>query len=314
MQHLDDRLNRARERSWQRFGKQIIFYLPGMFSYDGLRGKYPAISITGSQCELQCEHCQGRTLDGMIPADTSNSLLETCLRLEKKGSQGVLISGGCDREGRLPWDEVIPAIGEVKRRADLYISIHCGLIDFKTAQRLKESGVDEALIDVIGDDETYRHIYHLRFGVTRIEQSLTALKQAGLPVVPHIVCGLHYGKMKGERKAVEIISRFRVRQVVIVSLMGIPGTPLGGIPPPRPEEIADIIAETRFKVPEAYISLGCARQRGNVSMEILAIDAGVNRMALPSEEAIRHAEKYGLEIRYQKTCCSVSRDFSLDHW
>ena len=314
MQHLDDRLNHAREKSWQRFGKRIIFYLPGMFSYDGIRGKYPAISITGSQCELQCEHCQGRTLDGMIPADTSNSLLETCLRLAKKGSQGVLISGGCDREGRLPWDEVIPAIGEVKRRTDLYISIHCGLIDFKTAQRLKESGVDEALIDVIGDDETYRHIYHLRFGVTRIEQSLTALKQAGLPVVPHIVCGLHYGKMKGERKAVEIISRFRVRQVVIVSLMGIPGTPLGGTSPPRPEEIADIIAETRFKVPEAYISLGCARQRGNVSIEILAIDAGVNRMALPSEEAIRHAEKYGLEIRYQKTCCSVSRDFSLDHW
>jgi lipoyl synthase len=314
MQHLDDRLNRARERSWRRFGKQITFYLPGMFTYDGLRGKYPAISITGSRCALQCEHCRGRTLDGMISAGTSDSLLETCLRLDEKGSLGVLISGGCDEEGRLPLNDIIPAIGEVKRRTGLHVSIHCGFIDFQTALLLKESGVDEALIDVIGDDQTYQHIYHLRSGVSRIEQSLAALQKAELPVVPHIVCGLHYGKMKGERKAVEIISRFELRQVVIVSLMGIPGTPLWGTTPPGPEEIADIIAETRFKVPEASISLGCARQRGNISIEILAIDAGVNRMALPSEEAIRHAGDYGLEIRYQKTCCSVSRDFSLVNW
>ncbi len=112
----------------------------------------------------------------------------------------------------------------------------------------------------------------------------------------------------------EIISRFDVRQVVIVSLMGIPGTPLWGTPPPGAEEVADIIAETRFKVPEALISLGCARQRGNVLQEILAIDAGVNRMALPSEEAIEHAMSYGLEIRYQRTCCSVSRDLSTENW
>jgi hypothetical protein len=37
-------------------------------------------------------------------------------------------------------------------------------------------------------------------------------------------------------------------------------------------------------------------------------------MALPSEEAIGHAKDYGLEIRYQKSCCSVSRDFSKEMW
>ncbi len=314
MQDLDDRLRLARESAWQEFGKHIIFYLPGMFRYDGLKGRYPAISITGSQCTLLCDHCQGKILEGMIPASTPIPLIEKCRRLAAKGAQGVLISGGCDEKGRLPWDEVISAIGEVKRQTDLYVSIHCGLIDLKTAQRLKEAGVDEALIDVIGDDQTYQDIYHLGFGVTRIEQSLESLQKAGLPVVPHIVCGLHYGKMRGEKKAVEIISRFEVRQVVIVSLMGIPETPLWDTPPPGAEEVADIIAETRFKVPGARISLGCARQRGDVSLEILAIDAGVNRMALPSEEAIEHARNYGLEIRYQRTCCSVSRDFSLEHW
>jgi uncharacterized radical SAM superfamily protein len=285
-----------------------------MFRYDGLRGNYPAISITGGQCALSCEHCQGKILEGMISAETSGSLIEKCLDLANRGAHGILISGGCDEEGRLPWEKVISAIGEVKQKTELYISVHCGLVDFPTATRLKEAGIDEALIDVIGDDQTYQDIYHLGFGISRIEQSLESLQKAGLPVVPHIVCGLHHGRMKGERKAVEMISQFDVRQVVIVSLMGIPGTPLWGTTPPNAEEIADIIAETRFKVPEALISLGCARPRGNVPMEIKAIDAGVNRMALPSEEAIEHARAYGLEIRYQGTCCSVSQDLSRENW
>jgi len=37
-------------------------------------------------------------------------------------------------------------------------------------------------------------------------------------------------------------------------------------------------------------------------------------MALPSEEAIGRAMDYGLEIRYQRTCCSVSEDFSEEEW
>ena len=314
MQDLEHRRARAREHAWREFGKQIIFYLPGGFTYEGLKGNYPAISITGDQCALQCDHCQGKILDRMIPADKPIPLIEKCRRLAANGMQGVLISGGCDEKGRLPWDEVISAIGEIKRQTDLYVSIHCGLVDLKTAQRLKEAGVDEALIDVIGDDQTYQEIYHLESGVTRIQQSLESLEKAGLPVVPHIVCGLYFGKMRGEKKAVEIISHFKVQQVVIVSLMGIPETPLWDAPPPRAEEVADIIAETRFKVPGVLISLGCARQRGNGSLETLAIDAGVNRMALPSEEAIRHAREYGLEIRYQRTCCSVSRDFTSEDW
>jgi uncharacterized radical SAM superfamily protein len=214
----------------------------------------------------------------------------------------------------LPWGDFIPAIAKIKRETGLYISIHSGLMDDETALSLRQAGVDQALIDVIGDDETYRKIYHVPFGVSRIEASLKAAEEANLPVVPHVVCGLYYGGIRGERQAIEMISRFRIKQVVVVSLMRIPGTPLWKVEEPKSEEIAEMIAEARFKVPEAEISLGCARQRGNNHLELLAIDAGVNRMALPSEEAVRRAQDYGLEIRYQRTCCSVSEDFSADQW
>ena len=111
-----------------------------------------------------------------------------------------------------------------------------------------------------------------------------------------------------------MIADFNVEQLVIVSLMGISGTPVRHAKFPGAEAVADIIAQARFKMPSTLISLGCARQRGNNRLETLAIDAGVNRLALPSDEAVVRAKSYDLEIRYQKTCCSVTRDLFRPSW
>ncbi len=314
MPEFEKRLQAARESSWQHFGKNIVFYLPGMFVLNGVNGKYPAISITGNACALQCDHCQGKILGSMLHTPTPEQLVAQCLELAAKGSCGVLISGGCDLSGRLPWDRFIPAIEEIKRRTDLFVSIHSGLIDEQKAFDLKQAGVDQALIDVVGDDETFKKMYHVTFGVKRINDAMAALQHAGLPMIPHIVCGLNYGRVKGEKQAVEMIAGFEVEQLVIVSLMGIPGTPVFGAPLPAAEEVADVIAYARIKMPATRISLGCARQRGNYRLETLAIDAGVNRMALPSDEAVARAKSYDLEIHYQKTCCSVTQDLFVSGW
>lgn len=314
MGELKKKLRRARELSWERFGKKITFYVPGMFSYNGIKGKYPALSITGEECALHCDHCAGKLLETMIPASNPGQLVETCRRLKEKGTLGVLLSGGCDREGRLPWDDFLPAISEIKEETGLYISVHCGLLDDETAFDLKKAGVDQALLDVIGDDQTYRDVYHVDFGVSRIASTLKALHRAGLPMIPHVVCGLHYGKIAGEMQALDMIAPFHPEQVVIVSLMGIPGAPMAKLPGPRAEEIAEVMAEARLKMADSRISLGCARERGNVLIDTLAIEAGVSRMVIPSEEALALAREYGLEISYQRTCCSVAADFSGKEW
>ena len=310
----DEKLRKAREVSWRALGKNITFFLPGMFSCCGVSGKYPALSITGSDCALQCEHCKATLLETMIKASTPEMLLEKCLRLAGKGNHGVLLSGGCDEKGQLPWERFIPAIRKIKEKTNLFLSIHCGLVDDQQARQLRDAGVDQALIDVIGDDETYQTIYHVAYGVSRIFDSLGSLQKAGLPVVPHVVCGIHFGRMKGEWRAVEMISRFDVEQMVIVSLMNTRRTPLWKVAPPRAEEVADIIAEAKLKMPAVPVSLGCARERGNLEMELLAIDAGINRMALPSVEAVKRAEAYGLQIHYQKTCCSLPGSFPCETW
>lgn len=314
MATFSEKLKQARETSWKHCGKTLTVYLPGMFSLDGRTGAYPAISITGSHCALQCDHCCGTTLDPMISAQEPSVLVEQSLQLAAKGSQGILISGGCDASGRLPWEAFLPAIRTIKEKTGLYLSIHCGLLDDRTALGLREAGVDQALIDAIGDDETFQRIYHVPFGVDRIYETMEALARAELPMVPHVVCGLHYGKILGEQRAIEMISRFPVEQLVIVSLMAIPGTPFRGLQGPGAEEVAEIIAAARMKMPGVRMSLGCARRRGDTQMEILAIDGGINRMALPSEEALDRAREYGLQIRYQRTCCSVSRDSTKEAW
>lgn len=250
----------------------------------------------------------------MIYAESPDQLVSRCCQLAARGDYGVLISGGCDAEGRLPWDRFLPAIKKIKSKTGLFISVHSGLVDTPTALRLKAAGVDQVLIDVIGDDETFKSVFHLPFGVDRIEKSMAALQRAGLPMVPHIVCGIHYGKMRGEKNAVALISRFKVQQVAIVSLMTLPGTPMEKMRPPAPEDVADIIAEVRFAMPQVPVSLGCARQRGNRYLEEMAIEAGVNHLALPSEEAVEKAESYGLDIRYQETCCSALHNRSTSHF
>lgn len=314
MSDLATRFKRAREQSWQRFGKSITFYLPGMFIHDGRKGAYPAASITGDRCTLQCDHCKGKILGNMLPTDDPQKLVDTALRMAGQGHKGILISGGCDDNGALPWRRFTGAIEKIKAQTNLFVSIHSGLINTADAMQLEAAGVDQALIDVVGDDDTLRKIYHVPFGVDRIRNSMNALQEAGISIIPHIVCELDYGKIKGERRAIAMVSRFNVPQLVIVSLMGIPGTPTHNTVKPPPHEVAEIIMEARRQLPDTVISLGCARQRGERELEILAIDAGINRMALPSDEAIERARQHGLAIRYQMTCCSVSHDFSTRNW
>jgi hypothetical protein len=305
MNDLDKLITKSREISWRRFGKKITFYHPGMFKYNGKWGNYPAISITGKHCELQCDHCNSKILESMIFATTPEELIEKCIRLKELGNVGCLISGGSQKDGTIPWYNFISAIKTIKETTNLFISIHSGIIDYQMAKKMKDAGVDQALIDVIGDEETFKKIYHVNFGITKIEESLAALKNAGLSIIPHIVVGLDYGKIKGEYQAIDLIKRYNPEVLVIVSLKLLSGTPMRDILPPNPEEIAKIIATARIEMTDVSISLGCARERAKSLIDVLAVECGVNRIAIPSEEAIKKAQEYGLDIIWKKTCCSV---------
>ena len=299
---FDQAWNVARENH----GSNFTFYLPGMIRYGKIRGLYPALSLTGDRCQLLCEHCKGLLLKPMIKASNPETLVTKCCKLAHSGHSGVLLSGGSDLEGRLPWGKFYRAIQRIKTETDLFISVHSGFLDFSTAVALKEAGVDQALIDVMGDEETAKKIYHLD-SLQKVITSLENLFKSGLDVVPHIVAGLMHGKIHGEYNALHIISRFNPSSFVIVVLTPLKGTPMSGVLPPSPIEVARLIATARLMMPHTPISLGCERPRNKEGhiMEELAIYAGATRMAVWSKKTIDLALNLGLKPLFQPTCCSV---------
>ena len=301
-----DLFNRAWELTRENHGSDFTFYLPGMIRYGSIRGRYPALSLTGTRCQMQCEHCKGLLLEPMIQATTPEALVGKCLRLGRSGHSGVLLSGGSDHRGRLPWGRFVKAISRAKSETGLFISVHCGFLDYETAVALKGAGVDQALIDIMGDDDTARKIYHLD-GLHEVIKSLEALSRSQLDMVPHIVAGLNYGRIQGEYEALRIISRFQPSTLVVVVLTPLKGTPMAGVSPLTPIEVARLIARARAMMPYTPISLGCERPRNkrNGLMEALAIYAGATRMAVWSQSTLDLVLDLGLKPRFQPTCCSV---------
>jgi uncharacterized radical SAM superfamily protein len=302
----NDLFDEAFKLSRRHHGDQVTFYLPGMIRYGNRRGLYPAISLTGDRCELLCEHCKGLLLQPMIQVEDPEALLTKCRNLAHSGRVGVLLSGGSDSEGRLPWERFYEAISEVKSETGLFISVHSGFPDLATAARLKQAGVDQALIDIMGDEETARRIYHLD-GLHTVIDSFENLVVSGLEVVPHIVAGLMYGRIQAEYEALQTVARFQPASLVIVVLTPLKGTPMSGVSTPSPAEIGSLIAAARLMMPSIPISLGCERPRNadGQLMEELAIQAGATRMALWSQKTVDLAVSLGLQPRFQPTCCSV---------
>jgi uncharacterized radical SAM superfamily protein len=299
---FDSAWNVARENH----GNNFTFYLPGMIRYGKMRGLYPALSLTDDRCQLLCEHCKGLLLKPMIKAGSPEILVKKCLALAHSGHVGVLLSGGSDFQGRLPWKKFDKAIRSIKFETNLFLSVHSGFVDFDTAVTLKETGVDQALIDIMGDEETAKKIYHLD-SLKTVTASLEHLFKSGLDVVPHIVAGLMYGRLQGEYNALRLISRLKPSSVVIVVLTPLKGTPMSAVSPPSPLEIGRLVATARLMMPYTPISLGCERPRNKDGyiMEGLAIQAGATRMAVWSEKTVDLALRLGLKPLFQPTCCSI---------
>jgi uncharacterized radical SAM superfamily protein len=237
------------------------------------------------------------------------------MKIGEEGGRGCLISGGSMVDGSVPLASFVPTIGRVKHDLGLDVVVHTGIVYPKLAEDLAEAEVDAAMIDVIGSDETMRSVYHLNLTVDAFDRSLSLLEHNNIPIVPHIVVGIHYGELQGEGRALQIISEHRPAAVIIVALMPLNQTPMKHVAPPSPLEISRVILASRFMMPETPSILGCARPMGLHRSETdkLSIRAGVNGIAYPSEEGYGFAKRLGLDIRFSEECCALTyRETSSD--
>jgi hypothetical protein len=291
--------------------RKIRFYAPSFMYYKTAYScssptDFPTVSVTGSCCALNCAHCGGTVLKTMYPATTPQKLLETCRKLKLEGALGCLISGGCLPNGSVPLASFTDAIEKVKRDTGLMVIVHTGLIDFETAKALRESGVDTALIDVIGSDNTIKEVCRMNATVHDYARSLQALNDAKLDFVPHVIVGLDHGRLSGELHALKMISHHRPSALVIIAFMPIRGTQMQNVEPPKPIDIARVIRAARLMFNRTPLVLGCMRPKGNHrrKTDLLAIRAGVDAIAFPTEEAVEYATNNGYTVSFSSLCCS----------
>ena len=296
---------------FQRIRPQIRFYAPSFTYYKNNHyspnsTSFPSISVTGSACSINCKHCGGKVLQTMHPALQPEELLEIALKVKHNGASGVLVSGGCLPDGSVPLDRFVSSLKKIKRELSLTVFVHTGIISYEAALALKDAGVDAALIDVIGSEETVDKVYNLKVSVKHYINSLHALNEAKIAFVPHVIVGLNDGKLDGELAALEMIEQVEPSGLVIIAFMPIQGTVMANIPPPNPFDIAKVVSMARKMFPSKPLALGCMRPKGKSrsQIDILALKAGIDGIAFPSEEAIEYAKNNGFRTFFSSSCCA----------
>jgi hypothetical protein len=296
-------------------GEGIRFHVPTFKSFASSeiaprgRGAWPAVSITGGKCKLQCDHCRAKILEPMIPAPAPEALWRVVNETIERGAQGMLLTGGSNHRDEVEYDAFYPTIRRIKDAFPAFrIAMHTALVTRATAQRIEASGVDAAMLDIIGAQDTVQQVYHLRRPVADFEASLEYLTATSLRVVPHIVLGLHYGRLLGEWNALEIVVRHRPAALVLVVVMPFYAPAHRPFATPPAREVGRFFLAARERLPGLPLLLGCARPPGRAKVEIdtYAVMAGLNGVAHPSDGTVELAVRLGREVRVSSACCSMA--------
>jgi len=272
------------------------------------KNSFPAFSVTAGACALDCDHCRAKILEPMIPA-TTPEMLDRKVRdlVMLQGLQGFLLSGGSNRRNEIKYEKYLPVVEKLKRDfPHLKIAIHSALTDENRARAMASAGIDTAMLDIIGNPDTIREVYHLDRPVEDFERSLAALCATSMEVVPHIVIGLHYGRILGEANALDICARHAVKALVIVVVMPFYARP-GSFVEPATADVGRIFLEARRRLSGKPVNLGCARPAGMHKRvtDAYAIMAGLDGIAFPADGAVALCQAIGRPFEQAHACCSI---------
>lgn len=267
--------------------------------------KFPPISLSGTQCELSCQHCNRAYLRGMRAAMTPEALIRTCRELRSQGVIGALLSGGSTRDGGiLNLPEMVEAIRTAKAETGLILNIHPGLMSEATAESLADV-IDFVSLD-IPSTEAIREVFGLDATTEDYIATYHRLRGAGMHVIPHVTV---YDGTEDQLLA-PIAGGQDPESIVIIVFSPTRGTPMADESAPSPESVGRVIGRVREAFPASEITLGCMRPRSRelrVALELAALDAGVTRMELPSRQTLAVARERSYEIERFDACCALPR-------
>ncbi len=256
------------------------------------------VSVTGGACALQCAHCGGRYLETMQPLAAAVEAVGT---QAASGVKSYLVSGGCDRAGRVPLLPQREELAVLKGQGRL--NLHVGLVSESEAAELGRLA-DTVSFDFVGDDGTIREVYGLDRTVGDYLAAYRALRRV-TRVVPHICVGLARGRLRGEYRALDLLAEEGCEALAVIVFRPTRGTAFADRTSPPVAEVAEFLARARLTLPRTPLHLGCLRPGGTyrTRLDTLAVRAGVNRIVQPAPAARAWAGASGLRLVPADECC-----------
>lgn len=262
--------------------------------------KYPTVSITGRWCELACDYCRRLVLLSMAQAENPERLYSLCKRLKERGGNGLLISGGFTKDGKLPFKPFLDVIRRVKDELGLIVSIHPGYLNSDEAMQLRDAGVDIAEYYAVYSERILRDVMHTSLSKNDVVKALDTIYTYGPPYVsPHITVGVDGGRVSWELDAIKMLKGYGPYVLIFLILVPINGTPMSDIQPPAISDVVNLFSRARKELEETELILGCMRPWGKYTqrLESELMERGlVDRIANPTLEHL------GEPI---ETCCSL---------
>lgn len=287
------------------YRRKLIFYYPG-------KG-HATLSVTGTGCALRCKHCSGKYLESMIDVATPEKFREVIRELRITGKKGILLSGGCDSGGCVPFGHLRNEIAKAVSEDYFRINVHTGRIDLPGALELKGLGIENVCIDMVGTAEALLEVY----GIEAVPgESLKALAAAGFAeIIPHITVGLVGGKLSHEFEALRLVREHlgEPKKLVLLSLIPTKGTDYEDADPVDSRDMLKVIRNARNMFPTSELILGCMRPHYSAREITRMIEVGIDGLVNPPDKVEKNLARIGDEsnkggnrsiIERKTSCCS----------
>jgi uncharacterized radical SAM superfamily protein len=204
----------------------------------------------------------------------------------------------------------LPHLGVIQRlREELgwRIVVHSGVADDRLVEGFATAGVDGVLVDVPPSAAAVREVLNLPLQPEHFLRMIDRLVEHGVRVTPHVVLGMHGGRIDGEAEVLDRLATSGIAALILVVLMPLPGTPMAAVRPPAPAELAPLFVRARRGFAHIPVVLGCARPGGphKAMTDRLAILAGFNGIAYPADGVVGLATDLGLVPEMHEVCCSL---------
>jgi biotin synthase len=309
----------TKKRQSRRIPGEITFFAPTLKHYEteefsnSRQPFFVPVSVTGGDCDLGCEHCKGKLLRSMYHVASPEELWRLAGRLKERDCHGLLLTGGCDRDGIVPVHDYCSTLARLKSHLGFRTAVHSKLLDEPLARALTQAHVDAVMLDVVGSAETLQQIHRMPHKtLADMEASLDLLRRFRLPAAPHVIIGLNGGSLQGEHHALDLLRGRRLHSLVLAMLMPLDRSDRThrSYKSYASTELADLAAlfqRARSQFPDTPLLLGCARPFGKLQEQLdrLAVDSGFDGIAFPAEGTVSYAREQGLTPKFSEYCCAL---------